>query len=52
MFQYRTHLEPPPNVTAVFENGTKSFISSLSSDDRNEFTMTKFKLKDYKGNEG
>lgn len=51
MFQYRTHLEPPANVTAELSNGTKLYISDLSSDDRNQFTISKFKLKDYEGNE-
>lgn len=52
MFQYRTHLEPPKNVTAELGNGTKIYISDLSADQRNEFTVSKFKLTDYEGREG
>lgn len=44
MFQYRTHLEPPENVTAVTRNGTKILLSELSPDERNRFTFSKFSL--------
>lgn len=44
MFQYRTHLELPPNVTADMGNGTKIKISELSPDDRNQFTISKYNL--------
>lgn len=53
MFQYRTHLEPPPNITADLGNGTLLKISDLSADDRNKFTISKYKaLIDYEGREG
>lgn len=52
MFQYRTHLELPANATADLGNGTKTLVSSLSADDRNSFTMKKYKLTDFEGNEG
>lgn len=52
MFQYRTHLEPPPNVTAELANGTKLYISDLSAEVRNRFTVSKFKLTDFEGREG
>jgi hypothetical protein len=52
MFQYRTHLEPPENVTAEMGNGTKIKISQLSSDERNKFTFSKFNFTDYEGREG
>jgi hypothetical protein len=52
MFQYRTHLEPPPNVTAEFGNGTKIKISELSPDVRNKFTISKYVITDYEGREG
>lgn len=51
MFQYRTHLEAPPNVTAEAANGTKFYFSSLSAEERNRFT-SKVKLLDFEGNEG
>ena len=52
MFQYRTHLEPPENVTAEMGNGTKIKISELSADVRNKFTFSKFNFTDYEGREG
>lgn len=52
MFQYRTHLEPPENVTAEMGNGTKIKISELSPDERNKFTFSKFNFTDYEGREG
>jgi hypothetical protein len=52
MFQYRTHLEPPQNVTAELGNGTKIKISELSPDVRNKFTISKYVLTDYEGREG
>lgn len=52
MFQYRTHLEMPPNVTADMGNGTKIKISELTPDDRNKFTISKFTITDYEGREG
>ncbi|XP_070495531.1 excitatory amino acid transporter 3 isoform X1 [Chironomus tepperi] len=51
MFQYRTHLEPPENVTAEMGNGTKIKISELSPDERNKFTFSKFNFTDFDGRE-
>lgn len=52
MFQYRTHLEPPENITAEMGNGTKIKVSELSPDERNKFTFSKFNITDYEGREG
>lgn len=52
MFQYRTHLEPPLNATAELANGTKLYISDLSSEVRNRFTVSKYKLTNFEGKEG
>lgn len=52
MFQYRTHLEPPLNATAELANGTKIYISDLSSEVRNRFTVSKYKLTNFEGKEG
>lgn len=51
MFQYRTHLDPPENVTALV-NGTKMLFSDLSSEVRNKFTVSKYKIEDFKGDTG
>jgi hypothetical protein len=45
MFQYRTHLLAPENATALTSNGTKFLVSSLDSEQRNVFTISKLKLK-------
>ena len=51
MFQYRTHLDPPENVTADV-NGTKMLFSDLSSEVRNKFTVSKYKIEDFEGKQG
>jgi hypothetical protein len=33
------------NATALTQNGTKFLVSALASDERNQFTISKLKLK-------
>lgn len=51
MYQYRTNLQPPENAT-VLGNGTRLKLSELSADERNSFTIKKYKIVDYEGREG
>ena len=55
MFQYRTELEPPENVTAHLGNGTAMKLSELIIHERNRFTVKgykRFNITDSDNNEG
>lgn len=50
MFQYRTHLQAPENLTAELQNGTEIKISDLQADGRNRFTgINRFTLEGKEG---